>query len=111
MDYSLLVGVEHRPALAFPAELSITNSPSLFKTENGAFRSVDENGRPLDTVYYIGIIDILQPYNMWKKMEHALKSITESSSEISCVDPMTYSKRFQEFIRNNTASVISMEAQ
>lgn len=99
MDYSLLVGVEERPSMAFPAEISITKSPSIFKTESGAFRSQDENGTPLDTIYYMGIIDILQPYNMRKKVEHAFKSITESSTEISCVNPANYAKRFVDFIR------------
>ncbi|XP_059667558.1 phosphatidylinositol 4-phosphate 5-kinase 9 [Cornus florida] len=52
-----------------------------------------------DVVLYLGIIDILQEYNMTKKIEHAYKSIQFDSLSISAVDPIFYSKRFLEFIR------------
>ncbi|XP_008442735.2 phosphatidylinositol 4-phosphate 5-kinase 9 [Cucumis melo] len=51
-----------------------------------------------DVVLYLGIIDILQEYNMSKKIEHAYKSIQFDSLSISAVDPTFYSKRFLEFI-------------
>ena len=99
MDYSFLVGIESRTSEAFSNEISITKSPSIFKGETGGFRSTDENDIPLDTIYYVGIIDILQPYNIRKKVEHAIKSITESSTDISCVEPKTYAQRLLTFIR------------
>ncbi|XP_055812163.1 phosphatidylinositol 4-phosphate 5-kinase 9 [Solanum dulcamara] len=52
-----------------------------------------------DVVLYLGIIDILQEYNMSKKLEHAYKSIQFDSVSISAVDPTYYSERFLEFIR------------
>lgn len=52
-----------------------------------------------DVVLYLGIIDILQDYNMSKKIEHAYKSIQFDSISISAVDPIFYSKRFLEFIQ------------
>ncbi|KAJ4979566.1 hypothetical protein NE237_010346 [Protea cynaroides] len=52
-----------------------------------------------DVVLYMGIIDILQDYNMSKKIEHAYKSIQFDSLSISAVDPMFYSQRFLEFIQ------------
>ncbi|RWR75004.1 Phosphatidylinositol-4-phosphate 5-kinase [Cinnamomum micranthum f. kanehirae] len=52
-----------------------------------------------DVVLYLGIIDILQEYNMSKKVEHAVKSIQFDSLSISAVDPMFYSQRFLEFIQ------------
>lgn len=52
-----------------------------------------------DVVLYLGIIDILQEYNMSKKIEHAYKSIQFDSVSISAVDPVFYSERFLEFIR------------
>lgn len=52
-----------------------------------------------DVVLYLGIIDILQDYNISKKLEHAYKSIQFDSVSISAVDPTFYSERFLEFIR------------
>ncbi|KDP29195.1 hypothetical protein JCGZ_16584 [Jatropha curcas] len=52
-----------------------------------------------DVVLYLGIIDILQEYNMSKKIEHAYKSLQFDSLSISAVDPTFYSSRFLEFIQ------------
>jgi 1-phosphatidylinositol-4-phosphate 5-kinase len=52
-----------------------------------------------DVVLYLGIIDILQDYNMGKKIEHAYKSLQFDSLSISAVDPTFYSRRFLEFIQ------------
>ncbi|KAL2502706.1 Phosphatidylinositol 4-phosphate 5-kinase 9 [Forsythia ovata] len=52
-----------------------------------------------DVVLYLGIIDILQEYNISKKIEHAYKSFQFDSVSISVVDPTFYSQRFLEFIR------------
>ncbi|KAK4840591.1 hypothetical protein QYF36_013209 [Acer negundo] len=51
-----------------------------------------------DVVLYLGIIDILQEYNMTKKIEHAYKSLQFDSLSISAVDPTFYSERFLEFV-------------
>ncbi|XP_061353907.1 phosphatidylinositol 4-phosphate 5-kinase 9 [Gastrolobium bilobum] len=52
-----------------------------------------------DVVLYLGIIDILQEYNMTKKIEHAYKSLQFDSLSISAVDPTFYSRRFLDFIQ------------
>ncbi|XP_038692317.1 phosphatidylinositol 4-phosphate 5-kinase 9-like [Tripterygium wilfordii] len=52
-----------------------------------------------DVVLYLGIIDILQEYNVSKKIEHAYKSMQFDSLSISAVDPTFYSQRFLEFIQ------------
>ncbi|KAJ8754158.1 hypothetical protein K2173_002057 [Erythroxylum novogranatense] len=52
-----------------------------------------------DVVLYVGIIDILQEYNLSKKIEHAYKSLQFDSLSISAVDPTVYSSRFLEFIQ------------
>ncbi|KAM7262914.1 hypothetical protein ACFE04_000597 [Oxalis oulophora] len=52
-----------------------------------------------DVVLYLGIIDILQDYNMSKKIEHAFKSLQFDSISISAVDPTFYSQRFLDFIQ------------
>lgn len=52
-----------------------------------------------DVVLYVGIIDILQEYNLRKKIEHAYKSVLFDSMSISAVGPTFYSQRFLQFIR------------
>lgn len=51
-----------------------------------------------DVVLYLGIIDILQEYNMRKKIEHAYKSVRHDPMSISVADPKFYSKRFFNFL-------------
>nr|CAB3463293.1 unnamed protein product [Digitaria exilis] len=63
----------------------------------------EEESKPFQEVYdvvlYLGIIDILQEYNMTKKIEHAVKSMQYDSVSISAVDPQFYSERFLKFIQ------------
>ncbi|KAH6823456.1 Phosphatidylinositol-4-phosphate 5-kinase family protein [Perilla frutescens var. hirtella] len=51
-----------------------------------------------DVVLYLGIIDILQEYNLKKKLEHACKSLKFDPVSISVVEPKIYSKRFITFL-------------
>lgn len=51
-----------------------------------------------EVVLYFGIIDILQDYDISKKLEHAYKSLHADPTSISAVDPKLYSKRFRDFI-------------
>ncbi|KAG4912427.1 hypothetical protein JHK82_053015 [Glycine max] len=56
------------------------------------------SGETYDVVIYCGIIDILQDYDISKKLEHAYKSLQVDPSSISIVDPKLYSKRFRDFV-------------
>lgn len=47
---------------------------------------------------FFGIIDILQDYDISKKLEHAYKSIQYDPTSISAVDPKQYSRRFRDFL-------------
>ncbi|XP_009390252.2 phosphatidylinositol 4-phosphate 5-kinase 1-like isoform X1 [Musa acuminata AAA Group] len=51
-----------------------------------------------DVVLYFGIIDILQEYNMNKKIEHVCKSLKLDPVSISAVEPKMYKKRFIRFL-------------
>ncbi|KAJ6307421.1 hypothetical protein OIU76_017252 [Salix suchowensis] len=51
-----------------------------------------------EVVLFFGIIDILQDYDISKKLEHAYKSMQYDPTSISAVDPKQYSKRFRDFI-------------
>jgi len=59
-------------------------------------------GEPIGEFYNVsltfGIIDILQDYDISKKLEHAYKSIQYDPTSISAVDPIQYSRRFRDFI-------------
>ncbi|KAK9079346.1 hypothetical protein SSX86_001017 [Deinandra increscens subsp. villosa] len=52
-----------------------------------------------DVVLYLGIIDILQEYNITKKIEHKYKSFQFDPLAISAVAPTFYSQRFLKFVQ------------
>ncbi|XP_073290096.1 phosphatidylinositol 4-phosphate 5-kinase 1 [Primulina huaijiensis] len=66
----------------------------------GGFSSLtpSHSGEIYEVVLYFGIIDILQDYDISKKLEHVYKSFQVDSTSISAVDPKQYSKRFRDFI-------------
>ncbi|KAK9743361.1 hypothetical protein RND81_03G234200 [Saponaria officinalis] len=56
------------------------------------------NGEIYEVILYFGVIDILQDYDISKRLEHAYKSLQADPTSISAVDPQLYSKRFRDFI-------------
>ncbi|PPS16664.1 hypothetical protein GOBAR_AA03915 [Gossypium barbadense] len=58
----------------------------------------EQTGEYYEVIMFFGIIDILQDYDITKKLEHAYKSIHYDPTSISAVDPKQYSKRFRDFI-------------
>ena len=57
------------------------------------------------TAYIFAIIDYFQTYNFYKFMEYEIKTRFKNKKQkksISCVDPVTYSKRFINFFRDCT---------
>ncbi|ERN09368.1 hypothetical protein AMTRI_Chr01g132180 [Amborella trichopoda] len=58
----------------------------------------EPTGELCDVIIFFGIIDILQDYDISKKLEHAYKSIQYDPTSISAVDPRQYSRRFRDFI-------------
>lgn len=52
-----------------------------------------------DVVLYFGIIDILQDYNLSKKLEHSFKSIIYDGATVSVADPTAYANRFIRFMK------------
>lgn len=52
-------------------------------------------------IYYMGVIDILQAYNMRKHAETALFSVTKwNRYGISCVPPGEYANRFMQYVED-----------
>ena len=58
----------------------------------------EPTGEMYDIIIFFGIIDILQDYDISKKIEHTYKSFQYDPTSISAVDPRLYSKRFRDFI-------------
>ena len=65
------------------------------------------------TAYIIAIIDYFQIFNFFKYMESRLKNNFHKKNTISCVDPVTYSERFINYITmlTNVKQVLSNEIQ
>ncbi|KAF7099264.1 hypothetical protein CFC21_100917 [Triticum aestivum] len=80
-----------------PIQLGVNMPARAKKQEEDGSKSLCQ---VYDVVLYIGIIDILQKYNMKKKIEHAYKSIKYKYNplSISSVKPQFYSERFLKFI-------------
>ena len=90
----------------------------LFYQDESGLRATDEANEPMDTIYYLGVIDILTPYTVVKKLEHfwkGLKSdrvgvppvlawkltdvLVSSQHKISPVPPSEYADRFFSFMK------------
>lgn len=77
------------------------NMPALANSkvkDNEADSTEVELFEVYDVVLYLGIIDILQDYNLRKKIEHASKSLFLDPMAISVVEPKFYASRFIDFL-------------
>lgn len=93
MDYSLLLGVHFVTADAASPEYSPLFFPFIEPTnlicpnrcnangelEDGGLWAENNEGERLNEIYYMTIIDILQPYNTRKLLEHSMKSFLYES--------------------------------
>ena len=48
----------------------------IFYQDEGGLRATNDMNAPLDTLYYLGVIDILTPYSFFKKIEHCWKGLS-----------------------------------
>ncbi|KAI3460606.1 hypothetical protein Pfo_017269, partial [Paulownia fortunei] len=120
MDYSLLVGLHFRddstgdkmglspflkPLIRLGANMParaerVARRSDFDRYTPGGFSNLipSRSGEIYEVVLYFGIIDILQDYDISKKLEHAYKSLQVDPTSISAVDPKLYSKRFRDFV-------------
>ncbi|KAG0288597.1 Phosphatidylinositol-4-phosphate 5-kinase [Dissophora globulifera] len=70
----------------------------IFYADDGGLLSTNERNERGEDLYYLGIIDILTPYNYVKKMEHIWKSMSQDKHAISAVNPREYAQRFLSFM-------------
>ncbi|XP_051180590.1 phosphatidylinositol 4-phosphate 5-kinase 4 [Lolium perenne] len=118
MDYSLLVGIHFKDRHCtnadngaaedseqnrkLPLKLGIAMQSRVENVvrnpESESPLIGDPTGEFREVVLFFGIIDILQDYDISKKLEHAYKSQLYDPNSISAVDPKQYCKRFRDFI-------------
>ncbi|CAO3598578.1 unnamed protein product [Absidia cylindrospora] len=93
-------------AQANPDKLDLSELPDdpeerrncVFYSDEGGFQATDEMDQPTGILYFMGIIDILTPYDTKKKTEHMFKSLTQDKTAISSVKPSLYGDRFMGFM-------------
>jgi hypothetical protein len=68
------------------------------QANGGGIRGMEPDGTPSDEIYYFGIIDILQQYDLRKMGETVFKSFYQPVAGISAVPPKRYAERFVKFI-------------
>ena len=88
-----------------PTELQWNSTPQLptdercFSSDQGGMLSnVDPANPSQREIYYVGIIDILQEYNLWKRSETVVQGLLHDRHQVSSVDPADYATRFVSFI-------------
>ncbi|CAD5212358.1 unnamed protein product [Bursaphelenchus xylophilus] len=64
--------------------------------ETGGVPARNHKGERL--LLFLGIIDILQNYRLFKKLEHTWKSILHDGDSISVHNPSFYAERFQTYV-------------
>lgn len=64
--------------------------------ETGGVPARNHKGERL--LLFLGIIDILQNYRLFKKLEHTWKSILHDGDSISVHNPSFYAERFQSYV-------------
>jgi len=68
---------------------------------DGGINSRSSDGKRGNEIYYCGIIDILQAYDMRKQTESIIKGFYQDRKKISSVNPDAYAARFTEFMDEN----------
>ncbi|CAK5052211.1 unnamed protein product [Meloidogyne enterolobii] len=117
MDYSMLMGVHNidaqqhasnhnRLPAAWDAEeaaiaetwrsLQLDYSTTRGPQDDGGVPAKNAKGERL--LLYLGIIDILQNYRLFKKLEHTFKSVLHDGETISVTNPGFYANRFTSYI-------------
>jgi hypothetical protein len=81
--------------------VAITGREDMSGEADGAVPSADPN-----EIYYIGVIDLLVPYNRKKQLEAKtrgrLVNARHGADSLSVTDPKKYSSRLLEFIESST---------
>eukprot|EP01043_Picozoa_sp_COSAG02_P021906 COSAG02_NODE_1124_length_14441_cov_21.457607_4_plen_1017_part_00 len=117
VDYSLYLGVHKRSydvnmsrnasfrlsSADESLEVGARTTP-FFAADDGGIGAVFVEG---PAVFYVGVIDILQAYDFWKKLERFWKVVVckKNGDGISCIKPHPYRRRFLSKINDITEAV------
>lgn len=89
-------------AIKLPEQDTGDRQQFIFYQDEGGFQATGEQNEPQSNpgaIYYLGVIDILTPYNSLKKLEHLWKGAQHDRHKISPVPPTEYSDRFFSFMK------------
>ena len=112
MDYSLLLGIyymkisQQNPLTSYKLKNNDENKLKKQKTNANLMTNYAGGVRAQviegPGIYYMGIIDILQKYNLRKKFEHYCKKIIlrKDGKGISCVEPQYYQMRYMNYMKS-----------
>lgn len=89
---------------AVPGVVNGVEPPGPRAETEGGVQGMDAEGRATDEVYFLGIIDVLQQYDLRKVGETVLKSLLHpaAAAGISAVPPAAYAARFVNFLADNS---------
>jgi hypothetical protein len=84
-------------------DAQLPSGQSMFQLQQGGClseRVVDADQTVVvgEEILYVGIIDILIPYEAYKQGEHLFKSFVSDARQISVVPPEEYGPRFKSFV-------------
>ncbi|KAF9355716.1 Phosphatidylinositol-4-phosphate 5-kinase [Mortierella sp. AD094] len=102
--------------LTLPSDSFSERRNCIFYADDGGLLSTNERNERGEDLYYLGIIDILTPYNYVKKIEHIWKSLSQDKHAISAVNPREYAQRFLSFmihalkVNHDVLSVLDMNS-
>jgi len=76
---------------------------SIFQTNMNGIRGFNEAAKgstptPRSEIYFMGIIDILQEFNLKKQIESSYKGIKYNKDAISAINSKKYAQRFMEYL-------------
>ena len=63
-------------AVNLPEEDTGDRQQFIFYQDEGGLQATDEQNRGMDTIYYLGIIDILTPFTALKRAENLWKGLS-----------------------------------
>ena len=104
---SLLLANDVQPRFSFESSERLCHSSGSCVVDGGPFAKLHGYRSHCPAVYYFGLIDFLQPYNMKKVLEYRAKSLLhhnhhgkegETFAPFSCVPPEEYADRFLKFL-------------
>lgn len=116
LDYSLLIAINNHRCNYLPrksceryCEGKYCDNPSLYyineRTDAALFfrneYKFESEAKNVPETYYIGIIDFLTLWSRRKKIENFISEFLCCRTNISCVEPDEYNKRFMEMFKES----------